>query len=71
MLVEAAAAAAALGAAAAWCGLDGGTYITRSDVLRGQSWDVAVADDTRSTRGGAVGVSKVFRRKQLDAATER
>lgn len=33
-------------------GLDGGTYITRSDVLRGQSWALSVRDGTRSTRGG-------------------
>lgn len=35
-------------------GLDGGTYVTRSDVLRRQSWALAQADTSRSTRGGAV-----------------
>ncbi|KAK9836326.1 hypothetical protein WJX81_005424 [Elliptochloris bilobata] len=52
-------------------GLDGGTYITRSDILRGQSWDVANADGTRSTRGGAVGPSTTFRKKQLDVQAAR
>lgn len=33
-------------------GLDGGTYITRSDVLRRQSWALAQQDTSRSTRGG-------------------
>ncbi|GIL72342.1 hypothetical protein Vretimale_4004 [Volvox reticuliferus] len=33
-------------------GLDGGTIVTRSDVLRGQSWRVAQNDTSRSTRGG-------------------
>ncbi|EFJ43098.1 hypothetical protein VOLCADRAFT_119208 [Volvox carteri f. nagariensis] len=33
-------------------GLDGGTIVTRSDVLRGQSWRVAQSDRSRSTRGG-------------------
>ncbi len=35
-------------------GLDGGTVISRSDVLRGASWDVSQRDTTRSTRGGSV-----------------
>ncbi|GIL64831.1 hypothetical protein Vafri_18685 [Volvox africanus] len=35
-------------------GLDGGTIVTRSDVLRGQSWRVAQNDASRSTRGGNV-----------------
>ncbi|GFR48595.1 hypothetical protein Agub_g10499, partial [Astrephomene gubernaculifera] len=35
-------------------GLDGGTVVTRSDVLRGQSWRVAQNDTSRSTRGGNV-----------------
>ena len=33
-------------------GLDGGTVISRSDVLRGASWDVAQSDASRSSRGG-------------------
>lgn len=40
-------------------GLDGGTYITRSDVLRGQSWQLASADTSRSTRGGDASTSTV------------
>ncbi len=50
-------------------GLDGGTYITRSDVLRGQSWDMATADNTRSTRGG--NVSSTLKRKEMDRSTAR
>ena len=52
-------------------GLDGGTYITRSDILRGQSWAVANADSTRSTRGGAINASTTFKRRQLDAQAAR
>jgi hypothetical protein len=52
-------------------GLDGGTYITRSDVLRGQSWAVTQADGTRSTRGGAVGDAQVFKRPSLAPAAAR
>ena len=33
-------------------GLDGGTVISRTDVLRGASWDLAQADASTSTRGG-------------------
>ncbi|BDA48469.1 Replication termination factor 2 [Coccomyxa sp. Obi] len=50
-------------------GLDGGTYITRSDVLRGQSWDMATADNTRSTRGG--NVASTLKRKELDRDSAR
>jgi hypothetical protein len=50
-------------------GLDGGTIITRSDVLRGQSWDVAQADTSRSTRGGSVNFRTSAPR--ADAADER
>lgn len=50
-------------------GLDGGTYITRSDVLRGQSWDMATADNSRSTRGGTV--NSTLKRKKMDAETAR
>eukprot|EP00884_Botryococcus_braunii_P016620 jgi/Botrbrau1/3641/Bobra.0204s0032.1 len=52
-------------------GLDGGTYITRSDVLRGQSWELASADNSRSTRGGTVSSSSTFKRKKLDKNLER
>ncbi len=52
-------------------GLDGGTYITRSDILRGQSWRMANADSTRSTRGGAVGASTTYQKKQLDVQSTR
>ena len=45
-------------------GLDGGTYITRSDVLRGQSWELNKNEGSRSTRGGAV--TGVYKRAQLD-----
>ena len=41
--------------------------MTRSDVLRGQSWEVANADDSRSTRGGQVGSSYARRREKADA----
>lgn len=50
-------------------GLDGGTYITRSDVLRGQSWDMATADNSRSTRGG--NVASTLKRKRIDTNTSR
>ncbi len=50
-------------------GLDGGTYITRSDVLRGQSWDMATADNTRSTRGG--NVASTLKRKEMDRDSAR
>lgn len=52
-------------------GLDGGTYITRSDVLRGQSWALASADNSRSTRGGNVSASAVFRRSKLGQQAEK
>ena len=45
-------------------GLDGGTYITRSDVLRGQSWELNSKEDSRSTRGGAV--TGVYKRAKLN-----
>ena len=35
-------------------GLDGGTFVTRSDILRRQSSRLADADTTRSTRGGCI-----------------
>ncbi|KAK9815355.1 hypothetical protein WJX72_002239 [[Myrmecia] bisecta] len=52
-------------------GLDGGTYITRSDVLRGQSWALSQSDTSRSTRGGVVSSSTVLLPKRLDVSTER
>lgn len=48
-----------------------GTYITRSDVLRGQSWELAQADTSRSTRGGSVQPSHVHKRRKLDARAEK
>lgn len=50
-------------------GLDGGTYITRSDVLRGQSWELNKAETSRSTRGGAV--KGVHKKAELDPKLER
>lgn len=50
-------------------GLDGGTYITRSDVLRGQSWELNNAENSRSTRGGAV--TGVYKKAKLDPKLER
>ena len=52
-------------------GLDGGTYITRSDVLRGQSWDLATADNSRSTRGGDASTSAAKDRRAVDPRTVR
>lgn len=50
-------------------GLDGGTVITRSDVLRGSSWRLNQANsESRSTRGGAVSTSEVYRPPALDRA---
>lgn len=46
-----------------------GTKITRSDVLRGQSWRMTQADGSRSTRGGCV--NQTFQEKQLDPQTRR
>lgn len=43
--------------------------VTRSDVLRGQCWDLNKADDSRSTRGGSV--RGTFKRRKLDAATTK
>jgi len=50
-------------------GLDGGTYITRSDVLRGQSWELATADNSRSTRGGNASTSAAKDRNAVDPGT--
>jgi hypothetical protein len=52
-------------------GLDGGTYVTRTDALRRQSWAFSQADNTHSRRGGAASDSTVYRPPQLDQQTER
>ncbi|GMH36185.1 hypothetical protein BSKO_04053 [Bryopsis sp. KO-2023] len=52
-------------------GLDGGTYITRSDVLRGQSWRLSQADSSRSTRGGCVSSSDVYQEERQERETTR
>lgn len=52
-------------------GLDGGTYITRSDVLRGQSWELATADNSRSTRGGNASTTAAKDRNVVDPRTVR
>lgn len=52
-------------------GLDGGTYITRSDVLRGQSWELATADNSRSTRGGNASTSSARTRNTVDVRTAK
>lgn len=45
------------------------TAVSRNDVLRGQCWDLNKADDSRSTRGGAV--RGTLKRRKLDAATTK
>ena len=35
-------------------GLDGGTFASRADILRRASWNMATADSSWSTRGGAI-----------------
>ena len=52
-------------------GLDGGTYVTRSDVLRGASWALSTADTSRSSRGGNVQAGTVFKRRRLDPRAEK
>lgn len=49
-------------------GLDGGTYVSRTDVLRRQSWALAQADGgaNRSTRGGAVPDSATYQPRVMD-----
>ena len=51
-------------------GLDGGTIVTRTDVLRGSSWRLANQDDgrQRSTRGGQLTATGALLR---DAAADR
>ena len=41
-------------------GLDGGTKISRSDVIRGSSWRLASTDTSRSTRGGAISTTSLL-----------
>lgn len=50
-------------------GLDGGTLITRNDVLRRQSALVNSEDNSRSSRGGAV--QGVYKRRRLAPEAER
>ncbi|KAL4451962.1 hypothetical protein ABPG75_007624 [Micractinium tetrahymenae] len=50
-------------------GLDGGTIITRNDVLRRSCADLCNADTSRSSRGGAI--RGVHKRRQLDAKTAK
>ena len=52
-------------------GLDGGTIITRSDVLRGQSWRMSQQDNSRSSRGGCVGAHQTYKEKQMSKMAER
>ena len=52
-------------------GLDGGTYMSRSDVLRGSSWALSTADNSRSTRGGNVQSGTVFQHRRLDSRAEK
>jgi hypothetical protein len=52
-------------------GLDGGTYVTRSDVLRGASWALSTADTSRSSRGGNVQSGTVFKRRRLEPRAEK
>ena len=55
-------------------GLDGGTIISRSDILRGQSWEVANSDGGASTssRGGQLSANKVHTgRRRADPAAQR
>ncbi|GJP52677.1 hypothetical protein CLOM_g11770 [Closterium sp. NIES-68] len=56
-------------------GLDGGTIISRTDVIRGASWRLASRDSARSTRGGQLsagdllgGEERVGAREQREAA---
>lgn len=43
--------------------------ISRNDVLRGQCWDLNKADDSRSSRGGAV--RGTLKRRKLDKPTDK
>jgi hypothetical protein len=52
-------------------GLDGGTIISRSDVLRGASWELSQADTSHSTRGGTVGTATVYKKRKLGAREDK
>ena len=56
-------------------GLDGGTIASRTDILRGSSWDVANASQGRgakaSSRGGAIGASYVHKGERLESGDAR
>lgn len=53
-------------------GLDGGTVVSRSDHLRRSSWRVNEANaGSRSTRGGAVSGSDVYRPPGLERQAEQ
>lgn len=56
-------------------GLDGGTIASRTDILRGSSWDVANASHGRgakaSSRGGAIGASYVHKSERLERGEAR
>lgn len=45
--------------------------MTRSDILRGQSWRMSQQDTSRSSRGGCVTDSQTYKDKKLDKATEK
>jgi hypothetical protein len=56
-------------------GLDGGTIASRTDILRGSSWDVANASQGRgakaSSRGGAIGTSYVHESERVERGDAR
>lgn len=52
-------------------GLDGGTIISRADVIRGASWDLTNSDTSRSSRGGSIDPGAVWKRRKLDKQQER
>lgn len=55
-------------------GLDGGTIASRTDILRGSSWDVANASRGRgqaSSRGGAIGTSYVHESERVERGDAR
>ena len=52
-------------------GLDGGTYVTRSDIIRRSSWAIAQADGSRSTRGGAVSGAQVYKKPRQEGRAAR
>jgi len=50
-------------------GLDGGTRISRSDVLRRQSSAFNKVENSRSTRGGAV--KGIYKKPELDGKIDK